>query len=103
MKYVITGSLGHSSKPLSETLINAGQDVTIITSKQENAAAIEALGAKAAVGSIEDVDFLTRTFTGTDAVYIMVPPKWDAIGWKGWIGKIGENYVAAIKASGVKY
>src|SRR4051812_24361464 len=103
MKYVITGSLGHISKPLSEALIKAGHDVTIITSKQENAAAIEALGAKAAVGSIEDVDFLTKTFTGADAVYTMVPPKWDATDWKGWIGKIGENYTAAIKEGGVQY
>jgi len=103
MKYVITGSLGHISKPLSQALINAGHDVTIITSKQENVAAIEALGAKAAVGSIEDADFLTYAFAGADAVYTMVPPKWDATDWKGWIGKIGENYAAAIKASGVKY
>src|SRR3954452_19434336 len=103
MKYVITGSLGHISKPLSQSLIEAGHDVTIITSKQENAVAIEALGAKAAVGSIEDVDFLIKTFTGADAVYTMVPPKWDANDWKGWIGKLGENYAAAIKASGVKY
>jgi len=103
MKYVITGSLGNISKPLSQCLIEAAHDVTIITSKQENAAAIEALGAKAAVGSIEDVDFLTKTFTGADAVYTMVPPKWDPIDWKGWFGKIGENYTAAIKASGVNY
>src|SRR3954468_20942240 len=103
MKYVITGSLGHISKPLSEALIKAGHDVTVITSKQENAGAIEALGAKAAVGSIEDVDFLIKTFTGADAIYTMIPPKWDATDWKGWIGKIGENYAAAIKASGVKY
>jgi uncharacterized protein YbjT (DUF2867 family) len=103
MKYVITGSLGHTSRPLSEALIKAGHDVTIITSKQENAAAIKSLGGKAAVGSIEDADFLTKTFTGADAVYTIVPPKWDATEWKGWIGKIGENYAASIKASGVEY
>jgi uncharacterized protein YbjT (DUF2867 family) len=103
MKYVITGSLGHISKPTSEALIKAGHDIAIITSKQENAANIEALGAKAAVGSVDDVDFLIKAFTGADAVYTMVPPKWDATDWKGWIGKIGENYAAAVKASGVKY
>ncbi len=103
MNYVITGSLGHISKPLSETLIKAGHDVSIITSRQENVAAIEALGAKAATGSIEDADFLAKAFTGADAVYTMIPPKWDATDWKGWIGKIGENYAAAIRSSGVKY
>ena len=62
MKYVVTGSLGHISKPLTESLVKAGHQVTVVTSKQENAAKIEALGAHAAVGSVEDVAFLTNTF-----------------------------------------
>ncbi|CAN5574196.1 NmrA family NAD(P)-binding protein [soil metagenome] len=103
MKYVITGSLGNISKPLSQALINAAHDVTIITSKQENAAAIEALGATAAVGSIEDVAFLIETFTGADAVYTMIPPTYSATDWKVWIESIGKNYAEAIKAAGVKY
>jgi len=103
MKYVITGSLGHISKPLSAALIKKGHNVTVITSKQENAADIEALAAKPAVGLIEDVDFLTTTFTGADAVYTMIPPKWDATDWKGWIEQIGKNYATAIKNAGVPY
>ncbi len=103
MKYVITGSLGNVSKPLSEALVNSGHEVTVITSKKDNATAIEALGAKAAVGSVEDVDFLTQTFTGADAVYTMVPPTMTATDWKAHIGNIGLNYAAAIKAAGVKH
>ena len=103
MKYVITGSTGNISKPVTEALVNAGNDVTVVTSKLQNVAAIEALGAKAAVGSVEDADFLTKTFTGANAVYTMVPPKWDAANWKDYIESIGKNYAAAIKAAGVKY
>ncbi len=103
MKYVVVGSLGNISKPLSEKLIGAGHDVTIITSHQNNVNAIEALGAKAAAGSVEDVQFLNETFKGADAVYTMVPPKWDAQNWKEWIGNIGKNYAAAIKGAGVKF
>ncbi|MEP6513713.1 MAG: NmrA family NAD(P)-binding protein [Parafilimonas sp.] len=103
MKYIITGSLGHISKPLAQALIKAGHDVTVITSKQENAASIEALGAKAAVGSVEDVDFLSKAFAGADAVYTMVPPKWNTTDWKGWIEQIGKNLAAAIKVAGIKY
>lgn len=103
MKYVITGSLGHISKPVSEALIKAGHDVTIITSKEENASTIKMLGAKAAVGSVEDAGFLTKTFTGADAVYTMIPPNFNANPWKKWIGQIGKNYAAAIKAANIKY
>lgn len=103
MKYVITGSLGNISLPITKALLKAGHDVTVITSKQENAKAIEDLGAIAAVGSVEDVDFLTKTFAGANAVYTMVPPNFGALEWKKWIGSIGKNYADAIKANGIKY
>jgi uncharacterized protein YbjT (DUF2867 family) len=103
MKFIVTGSLGHISRPLAEKLIAENHDVTIITSKAERASEIEALGAKAAVGTVEDVEFLTNTFKGADAVYTMVPPFFGAADWKKHIAGIGENYSAAIKASGVKH
>jgi uncharacterized protein YbjT (DUF2867 family) len=103
MKYAITGSLGHISKPIVTALLKAGHEVTVVTSNQDRAAAIEALGAKAAVGSIEDVPFLTKTFSGADVVYTMVPPKLDAQDWKAYIGQIGKNYAEAIKNNKIKY
>jgi uncharacterized protein YbjT (DUF2867 family) len=103
MKFVVTGSLGNISKPLTEKLVAAGHSVTVISSKVEKVAPIEALGAKAAVGSVEDVAFLTKTFTGADAVYTMVPPNFGADDWKQYIADIGENYAEAIHGAGVKY
>jgi uncharacterized protein YbjT (DUF2867 family) len=103
MKYVITGSLGHISKPLGQKLLQAGHEVTIISSKESNRAAIEKLGAKAAIGSVEDVAFLTRSFAGADAVYTMVPPHFAATNWKEWIGQIGKNYADAIRANRINY
>ncbi len=103
MKYVITGSIGHISKTIVTALVKNQHQVTVITSNQQRVADIEALGAQAAVGSIEDIAFLTKTFTGANAVYTMVPPNMAATDWKNYIASIGENYAAAIKASGVKY
>ena len=57
MKYVITGSLGHISKPMVTALVKAGHEVISITSNQDRAKEIEALGAKVAVGSLEDPGF----------------------------------------------
>lgn len=102
MKYVVTGSLGNISQPLTRSLVKGGHEVTVITSKTSNTAAIETLGAKAAVGSVEDVAFLTQIFSGADAVYTMIPPNFAATDWKQWIAQIGSNYAAAIQAAGVK-
>jgi uncharacterized protein YbjT (DUF2867 family) len=103
MKYIITGSLGNISKPLAEKLVAAGHSVTVVSSKAEKVAQIEAIGAKAAIGSVADVGFLTQAFTGYDAVYTMVPPDFGSANWKKHIAGIGENYAAAIRASGVKH
>ena len=71
MKIVLTGSLGHISRPLAQELIQKGHDVTVISSRVEMQKEIEDLGASAAIGSLGDEDFLTTTFTGADAVYCM--------------------------------
>lgn len=102
MNYVITGSLGNISKPLAEQLIAAGHNVTVISSKADKTEQIEAIGAKAAIGSVEDVAFLTETFRGADAVYTMVPPNFGSSNWKKYIAGIGENYASAIQVSDVK-
>ncbi len=74
MKIVITGSLGHISKPLADILLQKGHLVTVVSSNSEKQTDIEALGAKAAIGSIEDANFLTTVFAGADVVYCMEPP-----------------------------
>ncbi len=103
MQYVITGSLGHTGKPITEGLLAAGHTVTVITSKPENAAAIETLGATAAVGSVDDTAFLTRTFAGADAVYLMIPPKWGVSGWRAYQNQVADNYIAAITANDIRF
>lgn len=102
MKITVLGSLGNISKPLAEKLIAAGHQVTIVSSDAKKVAAIEAIGATPAIGSVEDVDFLTKAFSGADAVYIMVPPNFITTEWKKHIAGVGAGYAEAIKKAGVK-
>ena len=102
MKIVVTGSLGHISRPLVEKLTAAKHEVTVISSNADRKREIEALGAKAAIGSVSDLAFVTDTFKGADAVYTMVPPTFSASNWKQHIAGIGKIYAQAIAAAGVK-
>jgi uncharacterized protein YbjT (DUF2867 family) len=102
MKITLTGSLGNISKPLAEILIKNGHEVTVISSDSKKVSGIEALCAKAAIGSISDVAFLTDAFKGSDAIYTMVPPNWGVSNYRKYIAETGKNYFEAIKASGVK-
>lgn len=102
MNIVITGSLGNISKPLTEELVQQGHAVTVISSSPDRQAEIETLGAKAAIGSLDDAVFLTNTFTGTDAVYCMIPPNFTAPDTREYYQTIGRSYAQAITQSGVK-
>lgn len=102
MKYVLTGSTGHITKPLAEKLVAAGHHVTIISSNAAKQQEIEALGATAAIGSVDNSDFITTTFTGADAVYLMIPPRWSVTDWLGYQQGVADIYTNAIKAAGIK-
>lgn len=108
MNIVLTGSLGNIGKPLTQELVHKGHSVTVISSKADRQTDIEALGAKAAIGPIQDADFLATTFKGADIVYLM--EAWEGIGsifdkdmdFVAAFTKIGNNYRQAVEQSGVK-
>ncbi|PJZ77135.1 SDR family oxidoreductase [Leptospira neocaledonica] len=107
MKIIITGSLGHISKPLTKKLIQKGHSVTVISSNPERIKEIEAIGAIPSIGKMEDKEFLSQTFQGADIVYAM-----EAIGYESFfdhnldimetIRRIANSYKVAIEQSGIK-
>ena len=102
MKIIVTGSLGNISQPLTISLVQQGHSVTVISSNTEKQAAIKALGATAAIGSMEDAGFLTTTFTGADAVYCMIPLSFTEPDLTAYMHRIANNYLQAIKQAGIK-
>lgn len=105
MNITLTGSLGHIGKPLTRALCHNGHQVTVISSNAQRAMDITSLGATPAIGTIEDVDFLTESFKGADAVYTMIPPNDyfnDALDLIAYYRRIGRHYKQAIKDAGVK-
>lgn len=105
MKITLTGSLGHIGKPLTASLVQKGHSVTVISSKPEKQKDIEELGATAAIGSLEDADFLAATFMGSDAVYTMIPPPNyfnPAFDLMAYCIELAHTFVQAIQESGVR-
>ena len=94
MKITLTGSLGQIGKPLTQGLVQNGHSVMVISRNPEKQKEIEALGATAAIGSIEDVRFLATAFQGADAIYCMDPTS--------FASKIANNYKQAIQQTNVK-
>jgi len=107
MRIVITGSLGNISKPLTKELVQKGHSVTVISSKAERQKEIEAMGAKAAIGTMQDADFLAKTFAGADIVYLMETGGPENMFNKSYnineaTREIVNSYKNAVEQSGVK-
>ena len=102
MNIIITGSLGNVGKPLTETLVEKGHMVTVVSHSPERQKDIEALGADAATGSLQDADFLANTFRGADAVFAMVPPNFSVPDVIVYYRDTGRSYAQAVRSSGVK-
>lgn len=102
-KYVITGSLGHISKPLVEGLVRAGKDVKVITSSQERVKEIEDLGATAVVGQVQDRAFVVSAFRDADVIYTMIPPIWQTNDWRKSQNEVAKNYAEAIAQNNIHY
>jgi uncharacterized protein YbjT (DUF2867 family) len=102
MKITLTGSLGNISKPLAAALVQQGHTVTVISSKPDRQAEIEALGARAAIGTVDDAAFLASAFTGADAVYLMVPPNFAVADSRKYHQEVGRTYAQAVRESGVR-
>jgi uncharacterized protein YbjT (DUF2867 family) len=102
MKFVVTGSAGNVSKPLTELLLAAGHDVSVVSRNADNIAALVKQGANAAIGDMEDVAFLKDTLKGADGVYLMLPPMWNSQDQKQQSIEYAHNFKAAIEATGVK-
>jgi uncharacterized protein YbjT (DUF2867 family) len=103
MKVVVTGSLGNIGKPLAKELVQKGHQVTVISRNTDKQKDIEALGAQAAIGSLENIDFLVQTFTGADVVFAMVPPNFAELDQMAYYRRIACNYAVAIQRSGIKH
>ena len=100
---VITGATGKTGSRLAEILLEKGRKVRVIGRDAGKLKAFAEKGAEAAVGDMEDRAFLTEAFRGAEAVYALIPPNFVAADFRAYQAKIGENIVAAIKDSGVRY
>ncbi|WP_343694354.1 NAD(P)H-binding protein [Flavobacterium sp.] len=102
MKIILSGSLGNIGKPLTVNLVAAGHDVTVISSSADRKAEIENLGAKAAIGSVSDADFLTETFKNADALFAMTPPNLGGANVIANTVAAGKSFATAIENANVK-
>lgn len=101
MKYIIAGSLGNISLPVTQNLAKAGHEVVVISSNANKKEQIEGLGAEAAIGSVQDQEFLESTFRGGDVAYLMIPSDFSVTDYAAFQREVADKYLQAIQAAGI--
>ncbi len=102
LKIIVTGSLGNISKPITKELVKRGHSVIVISSNYKKKNDIEALGARAAIGKLQDAEFLAKVFEGADAVYCMIPLNFKESDLITYFKNSSRNFAVAIRQTGIK-
>jgi uncharacterized protein YbjT (DUF2867 family) len=101
--FTIMGATGNIGSKLAELLLGKNMRVKVIGRSADRLQPYVARGATAAVGDAGDADFLTQAFSGSEAVFAMIPPDYTAKDFRQYQNEIGRPIASAIKKSGVTH
>lgn len=101
--YVAAGATGRVGSVVAEELLAHGATVTVILRRTADAARWERRGAGAAVGSLDDEAFLTRTLRGASGFFVLLPENVAADDFHGARRRMADAIAAAVEASGVPH
>jgi|RhiMetdeSRZDD1v2_1073273.scaffolds.fasta_scaffold08207_3 uncharacterized protein YbjT (DUF2867 family) len=98
----ITGASGKIGSKTAIQLLENGKDVRVVGRNAKSLETLKKSGAEIVAGNMNDVNFLNKAFTNTEAVLLMLPPDKDALDFGAFQDEIGEAQVKAIVNAGVK-
>jgi len=100
---VVTGATGNIGSKISSRLLDQGQKIRCIARTEEKLRQLANKGAEIAAGSLDNAAFLTKQFSGAEAVFTMIPPKYTAEDFRAYQNTIGASIASAIQKSGVNH
>jgi uncharacterized protein YbjT (DUF2867 family) len=98
----IVGASGKVGSQTAQILLQNGQKVRAIARNADKLQPLANAGAEIWPGDAADADFLTRAFTGADAVLLIISTDMQAPDAGAYQDRLGEAQVQAIRQSGVK-
>lgn len=94
--FVICGATGNVGSRIAENLLKAGEPVRIVGRERARLGPLAGKGAEPWPGDIEDTTFLSKVFTGARAVFVLIPPKYDAADFRGYQDRVADALVSAL-------
>jgi uncharacterized protein YbjT (DUF2867 family) len=101
--YAITGATGNTGSVIVNHLLTRGQKVRAIGRDVNRLQPLVALAAEPFTADLTDVARLTKAFSGSEAVYAMIPPSMTSEDYRAYQDQVVEAIAIAIERSGVKF
>jgi len=99
MKIVVFGATGNIGSKLAHHLLDAGKTVIAVGRNADKLQDLAGKGAHLAIGNIEDAAFVAGVLGDADRAFVMIPPNPSAPDNLVYQGLVGDNIIAALKAS----
>ena len=100
--FTITGATGNTGSRIAARLLKAGERVRAIGRSEDKLKTLKDQGAEIAVGDQIDVSFLTKAFSGAQAVYLLLPPKSDSPDFRAHQTKLIDSAIKALSDAKVR-
>jgi uncharacterized protein YbjT (DUF2867 family) len=101
--YTILGATGNVGKKITEYLVAKEEKVRMVARTEDRLRPLVGKYAEAFVGDILDTDFLTRAFTGADAVFSLIPPNYKTENFLSYADRAGESIARALQAAKITH
>jgi uncharacterized protein YbjT (DUF2867 family) len=102
-RFVVAGVTGRVGRAAAEDLLARGLRPRVIVRDEGRAAAWRTRDAEAVVGSLDDETFVTRTLTGADGFFTLLPENVAPDDFHGARRRMADAIAGAVRASGVPH
>ena len=99
MKIAITTPSGHIGSIVADHLLEAGMEVRLLSRRPEKLRHFVERGAEVVRGSQDDVDYLTWTTHGVDALFWITPPAYGSDNVRAFQNRLARAGAEAIKTN----
>ena len=103
MIYAITGATGNTGSIVANHLLTRGEKVRAIGRDVNRLQPLVELGAEPFAADLTDAAGLTEAFSGSEAVYAMIPPALTSKDYRAYQDWVVEAIATAVETSGVKF
>ena len=100
---VVTAATGNIGKTLVEDLLAKKQKVLALARDEKKLAPLARKGAETRRLDLSDATAVTEAFKGAQAVFLLIPPRYNAPDFRAHYNDVSRVYVDAVRNAGIKH